>query len=66
MTYNPFDKLPTEKLTIEDLNQLLTKSVAEGYYVEYKSEFVKNEKIGWSISSFANTYGGWYFVGVEE
>lgn len=66
MTYNPFDKSPTDTLTAEDLNQLLEKNVAEGYYVEYKSQFVRNEKIGWSISSFANTYGGWYIVGVKE
>ena len=65
MTYNPFDKSPFDILTVEDLEKLIENSVAEGYYVEYKSQFVKNEKIGWSISSFANTYGGWYIVGVK-
>ena len=65
MTYNPFDKSPFDVLTVEDLEKLLENSVAEGYYVEYKSQFVGNEKIGRSISSFANTYGGWYIVGVK-
>lgn len=65
MTYNPFDKLPFDTLNVDDLNQLIENNVAEGYYVEYKSQFVKNEKIGWSISSFANSYGGWYIVGVK-
>ena len=65
MIYNPFDKLPGDTLTAEELQKLVENNVAEGYYVEYKSQFVKNEKIGWSISSFANSYGGWYIVGVE-
>lgn len=65
MTYNPFDRLPGDTLTAEELQKLVENNVAEGYYVEYKSQFVRNEKIGWSISSFANSYGGWYIVGVK-
>ena len=65
MIYNPFDKLPGDTLTAEELQKLVENNVAEGYYVEYKSLFVRNEKIGWSISSFANSYGGWYIVGVK-
>ena len=65
MTYNPFDKSPFDILTVEDLEKLIENSVAEGYYVEYKRQFVKNEKIAHSISSFANAYGGWYIVGVK-
>lgn len=65
MTYNPFDQSPIDKLTADDLQKLIENYIAEGYYVEYKSQFVRNEKIGWSIASFANSYGGWYFVGVE-
>ncbi len=65
MPYNPFDKPVGEKLIADDLQKLLECNVAEGYYVEYKSDFPANEKIGKSIASFANTYGGWYVVGVK-
>lgn len=64
MSYKPFDKLIHEKLSFEDLNKLIEREVAEGYYVEYKGDFPVNSKIGNSVASFANTYGGWYIVGV--
>lgn len=63
--YNPFEKTIGEQLTIDDLQGLINKGVAEGFYIEYKSEFVPPQKIERSLSSFANTYGGWYFVGIE-
>lgn len=66
MTYNPFDKAIGEALTTEDLNKLKGDLLGEGYYVEYKGSFPTNEKIGCSIASFANSYGGgWYIVGVK-
>jgi hypothetical protein len=64
MSYNPFDK-PIQELEASDLDKLIDDEVTEGYWVEYKSEFQSNKKIAKSIASFANTYGGWYFVGVE-
>ncbi|RLI51830.1 MAG: hypothetical protein DRP09_18825 [Candidatus Thorarchaeota archaeon] len=64
MAYNPFDK-PIQELDIKDVNKLIDDEVAEGYKIEYKSEFQSNSKIAKSIASFANSYGGWYFVGVE-
>lgn len=64
MAYNPFDVLAGEPLTPEELQKLVSRSVAEGYFVEYKSMPPTNEKMGRSIASFANTYGGWYIVGV--
>ncbi len=64
MTYTPFSKQLTE-LTANDLENLIKDEIAEGYWIEYKSEFQSSNKIAKSISSFANTYGGWYFVGVE-
>jgi len=61
--FDPFDK-PIDSLREEDLQTLVTRQVAEGLYVEYKREFPnRNEKIGWSLASFANTHGGWYLVG---
>jgi hypothetical protein len=65
MPYNPFDKPIGTPLTIDDLRLLITRSVSEGYFVEYKSQMQTNEKIAKSIAALANTYGGWYFVGVE-
>lgn len=64
MAYNPFD-VRIEELMGTDLQALLVNQVAEGYWVEYKSAFQSNSKIAKSISSFANTYGGWYFIGIE-
>lgn len=64
MPYNPFDKGIGEKLQPEDVELLVTREVAEGYYVEYKRQMPKPEKIAKSLASLANTYGGWYIVGV--
>src|SRR5437016_5394889 len=65
MAYNPFDKPVREPLDARDLQQLVERSVAEGYYVEFKREPPSNDKIGHSLASLANSYGGWYIVGVE-
>src|SRR5688572_1360774 len=67
MAYNPFKKPLVEairSLNVDDLNELISNQVAEGYHIEYKSTFVDPKKIAHSIASFANTYGGWYFVGI--
>jgi len=65
MPYNPFAKSIGESLDVTDLNQLIAQGVAEGFYVEYKRDFPDPKKIARSIASFANTYGGWYFIGIE-
>lgn len=65
MTYNPFEKAVGESLQHEDLKILITRQVAEGYYIEYKREMPNSTKIARSLASLANTYGGWYIVGVE-
>lgn len=62
--YNPFGK-PIDEIVESDLNVLKQKHVAEGLYIEYKSDFPPNVKISHSIASFANSYGGWYFVGIK-
>jgi predicted HTH transcriptional regulator len=64
MAYSPFKKSIRETLTPDDLQVLVTDSVAEGYFVEYKGTLLDSKKIAKSIASFANTYGGWYIVGV--
>ncbi|PKP30380.1 MAG: hypothetical protein CVT99_13725 [Bacteroidetes bacterium HGW-Bacteroidetes-16] len=71
MNYNPFNKDISE-LSKEDLETLIKNEISEGWYIEYKKEVPKsnsnkldNIKITKSISSFANTKGGWIFWGIE-
>ena len=61
--YSPFDK-PILELQTADLQNL--KEVTEGWYVEYKQEPPNAATIAKSLSAFANTYGGWLFLGVQE
>ena len=63
MPYNPFDKAIRD-LTAGDLDRLIDNEVTEGYGIEYKGDFPENKKVGRSIASLANAYGGWYFIGV--
>ncbi|HXS37860.1 MAG TPA: ATP-binding protein [Flavipsychrobacter sp.] len=70
MRYNPFNKELSE-LTEQDLIPLIENEICEGWYIEYKRDVPKsnshkldNIKISKSISSFANTKGGWIFWGI--
>ena len=61
--YPPFDK------SIRDLQPpdlTILRKVHEGWYVEYKRQLVKAGSLAKSLSAFANTYGGWLFIGVQE
>ena len=62
MDFNPFKK----KLHDVDESDLETlREVAEGWHVEYKSEKPNAKSISKSISSFANSHGGLYFIGLK-
>lgn len=63
MRYTPFDK-NLEDISGSDLADL--RDVAEGWYVEYKSKLPNVRTLAKSLSSFANQYGGWLFLGIEE
>jgi len=63
MTYSPFDK-PIHDLLGKDLDKL--RNIPEGWHVEYKSQTVTVKDFAKSLSAFANQYGGWLFVGIEE
>ncbi len=45
MVYNPFGKPVGEPLNLSDLEALITQQVAEGFYIEYKQQFVSTKKI---------------------
>ncbi len=62
--FNPFSK-PLCELTLEDLKELRSRSISEGLYIEYKKDFPSNIKIAHSIASFANSHGGFYFIGIQ-
>ena len=64
--YNPFNKNISE-IEYSDLKKLKDNDVSEGWFIEYKESFPKNnKKIANSIASFANSEGGWYIVGIKE
>jgi hypothetical protein len=63
LAYTPFDK-QLQALVVDDLAAL--KQVSEGWYIEYKREVPSATAIAKSLSAFANTYGGWLFLGVQE
>ncbi len=63
MRYTPFEKELWD-ISTDDLATL--RDVHEGWYVEYKSEVISNRALAKSLSSFANQYGGWLFLGVSE
>lgn len=62
MRFGPFGK-PLKSVTEADLDVL--KTIAEGWYTEYKGEKPSPKKISKAVSSFANSYGGLYFIGIE-
>ena len=62
-SYYPFKK-NLEEVEASDLAEL--KTVAEGWYVEYKSQPIKQIEFAKHIAAFANQYGGFLFVGVKE
>ncbi len=60
-----FQKDATD-LTIDDLREKLS-DVPEGFYREYKGPDTirDNAAIAKAIAAFANTYGGWLFIGLD-
>ena len=63
MRYRPFD-VDLQEINETHLAEL--REVAEGWYVEYKSEVPNPRVLAKSISSFANRQGGWLFFGIQE
>ena len=55
---------PIDEITFEDVESFCNEWT-EGVRVEYKSEITVNRHIPKIVSSFANTYGGIFLIGVE-
>ena len=61
--YSPFDKNIKDVRTTD---LVVLKGVNEGWHVEYKSQMINASALAKAVSAFANTYGGWLFLGVKE
>ena len=61
--YSPFDK---DIKNVRTADLVILKNVKEGWYVEYKSQMVNASALAKAVSAFANTYGGWLFLGIQE
>lgn len=64
------DEKPLDRLTIEDVNQLITSGICESPRIDYKREWWgKNDdarrEMMRDISALANSYGGYLVLGVE-
>lgn len=49
-----------------DISCFLNSYSEENIYFEFKSDDVKNDKLAKEISAFANTYGGYVFLGIGD
>lgn len=59
--FSPFSK-SLDAVVGDDL--IILREVDEGWFVDYKSQPIKPVEFGRVLSSFANQFGGWVFVGV--
>ncbi|MEX0761243.1 MAG: ATP-binding protein [Dehalococcoidia bacterium] len=59
----PFDASISD---LEPKDLVTLRGVSEGWYVEYKSQLIDVKRLAKSMSGFANQYGGWLFLGIQE
>ena len=62
-TYSPFNRAISD---LQPADLAILETVSEGWHVEDKSELVSARALAKAVSAFANTYGGWLFLGVKE
>ena len=55
-----------EDITAEDLKELLSSNDDETFFIEYKSDEEPPAKLVKEVSAFANTYGGYVFLGIND
>lgn len=61
--YDPFDN-QLDSVSGEDLHNL--RDIPESWHIDYKRSSLKTLDYAKQLSSFANQYGGWLFIGIEE
>lgn len=54
------------QLNFQDIKQLLLEGAEENIRLEFKREYPGKSNLLKKLSSFANTYGGYLILGVEE
>ncbi len=58
---------PWEKLKLTDIKDYLNNADSdETFFIEFKEENIRKEQIAKAISAFANTYGGYFILGVDD
>ncbi|SDM17140.1 Putative DNA-binding domain-containing protein [Paenibacillus sp. OK060] len=55
-----------ELIELNDIEALITNKVKEGGSIEYKSQMIRPEQLCAAVSSFANAFGGDFYLGIEE
>lgn len=55
-----------DELKLSDIQTLLKQDDDETFFFEYKKDDVSNKKIIEEISAFANTYGGYILLGIND
>ena len=63
--FDLFDK-PLREVGMDDLSRLSDRNISEGLYVEFKRTLPETQDVTKVISSFANTHGGYYIIGIAE
>jgi len=61
--------LSIDEIEYEHLSQLADRGIQEGYKVEYKQQWdekFKKKHLCQTITSFANSEGGWLFIGIND
>jgi hypothetical protein len=61
--FNPFNK-EISKLEASDL--VILREVYEGWFVDYKQDIIPAKDLAKQIAAFANSNGGWLFIGIKE
>ena len=55
-----------EDINFADIQEMVNKEYPENQVLDYKRQFIKSKDVAKIISAFANTYGGYLILGVEE
>lgn len=57
---------PWDKLRFHDIEKFLSEADDENFFFEFKSDDEEPKKLIKEISAFANTYGGYILLGVND